>query len=116
MQQYKNCDSTSLKEQKVAKNYGFIFTVIYVILFPILLYFSLFSFMAFDNPRMTTPLGLTYIFLFLSIPLSIPIALFLLWLKYLRGEYQKTLVFCTLPLLTATVSIILVKLLEALFL
>jgi hypothetical protein len=116
MQQYKSNNSISLKVQKKAKNYGLISTVAYGILFPILLYLSLFSFMAFDNPRMTIPLGLTYIFLFLSIPLSIPIALFFIWLKYSHAEYKKALVFCALPLLTASISTFLVKLLEVLFL
>ncbi len=104
-----------LKRQKLAKCWGLISTVIYFVLFPILLYFSLFSFMAFDDPHMTIPLGWTYIFLFLSIPFSIPIALFFIWMKYSRAEYQKSMVFCGLPLLITIISICIVELLDVLF-
>jgi len=110
-----NYSDIFLKKQKMTKLCGFISTVIYLVLFPILLYFSLFSFMAFDDPHMTVPLGWTYILLFLSIPLSIPIALFFIWLKYSRAEYQKSMIFCGLPLLIATISIGIVELLDALF-
>lgn len=110
-------DSNDLspKKQRMAKRCGFISTLLYLLLFPMLFYFSLFSFMAFDNPHMTIALGSTYIFLFLSIPLSIPTAIFFIWLKYSRGEYQKSLVFCTLPLLIATISMGLIELLDTLF-
>ena len=101
--------------QKIAKRYAVISTTIYLILFPLLLYFSLFSFMVFDNPRMTVPLGLTYISLFLSIPISIPISIFLVWLMYSRAEYYKVLIFCALPLMATASSFLLIELLGIVF-
>ena len=109
----KNND-VSLKERKMIKRYASLSTIVYLILFPVLLYISLFSFMAFDNPHMTVFLGLTYISLILFIPLSIPLSIFLIWWKYSRAQYRKALVFCALPLLTATISIFIIELLDVL--
>jgi len=88
------------KSKKCAKRCAVSFTIIYVILFPFLFYMAMLSSMIFDNPHMTTTLGLSIIFTTFCIPLSIPVSIYLMWSRYFQGLYKKTGFFCTLPPLT----------------
>lgn len=99
------------KEKKSTKRFATIFTMIYVILFPFLFYMAMLSGMIFDNPHMTNTLGLTIIFTTFCIPLSIPVSIYLIWSRYLRGQYKKAVFFCWLPLLTLVVVCFLIEIL-----
>lgn len=93
-------DGEEKKNQKSAKRCAVGFTILYIILFLPFFYMGLLSSMVFDNPRMTVPIGLSIIFLTLLISLSMPVSIYLMWSRYLRGEYRKTLIFCALPIFT----------------
>lgn len=84
-------------------------TIIYLLLFPFLFFMSLFSFMAFDNPHMTTFMGLSFIFLFLCIPLSIPVSIFFMWRRYFQMQYSKACFHCAVPIVTAFVNYFLIE-------
>jgi hypothetical protein len=90
------------------------FTIAYIILFFPFFYMGLFSSMTFDNPRMTVPVGLSIMFFIFLIPFSIPISIYLMWSRYLRGQYQKTRIFCVLPFFTFIGVSFIVEVLRAL--
>ena len=102
------------KVKKTAKCLAVISTLIYIVLFPPFFYMGLLSSMIFDNPRMTAPVGLSIIFLTLLISLSMPVSIYLIWSRYLRGLYKKTLFFCALPLMTFIGVSLITVLLESL--
>ena len=80
-------DSTPGK--RLAKFCGIMWTTAYIVLFPILLYFSFFSLMVFDNPHMTAFWGFFIVFLVVLIPLSMPISIYLSWKLYNKARYGK---------------------------
>lgn len=90
-------DGEEEKNRKSAKHCIAGFTVLYMVLFLPLFYMGLLSSMIFDNPRMTVPIGLSIIFFTLLISLSMPVSIYLMWSRYLRGEYKKIRIFCALP-------------------
>jgi hypothetical protein len=68
-------------------------TWIYLILFPVVFYYGLFSaMMAFNDATM--------IFIFTLIPLSMPVSIYFIWSRYLREDYKKARLFCFLPIFT----------------
>jgi hypothetical protein len=99
-------------EEKRAQRWIIISTVVYSFLVPFLFWMSLFSFMAFDDPHMTKLLGLLFIFLFLCIPLSIPVAIFFMWRRYFQKQYAKARFYCSIPLVTALACYFATKFLE----
>lgn len=100
--------------KKTTKYLAVVSTFIYIVLFPFFFYMGLLSSMVFDNPRMTTPVGLSIVFLTLLISLSMPVSIYLIWSRYLRGLYKKALFFCTLPLITFIGVSLITALLEVL--
>jgi len=104
-------DLTPSKERQFSCRLISFSTIIYLLLFPFLFYMSLFSFMAFDNPRMTTFLGLLFIFLFLCIPLSIPVSIFFMWRRYFQMQYSKAHFHCAVPIITGFVNYTLIEVL-----
>ncbi len=75
-------------------------TIIYSLLFPVLVYFALFSAMVFDSPGLSLLRGLSIIFIISLIPLSLPVSIDLMWSSYVGEEYSKTLIFWSVPWLT----------------
>lgn len=90
----------SLKRR--AKICAVAWSIIYSLLFPLLAYFALFSAMVFDKPDLSVLKGLSIIFILSLIPLSLPISIDLMWSSYVGEEYNKTLIFWSLPWLTLT--------------
>jgi len=86
--------------KRKAKICSTVWTVIYILLFPLLVYFALFSAMAFDSPHISTLKGLSIIFFVSLIPLSLPVSIDLMWSSYVCEEYDKTLIFWSVPWLT----------------
>lgn len=101
-------DTTDIKEKRSTKKWLSISTIFYICLFPFLFYFSLFSFMVFDNPNMTTVMGIFFIFLFLTIPISIPVSVFLMWRRYFQMQYSKASFHCCIPIITLVASYFLI--------
>lgn len=86
--------------KKKAKVCAILWTIIYVVLFPLLSYFALFSAMVFDSPHISLLNGLSIIFIISLIPLSLPVSIDLMWSSYVCEEYRKTLIFWSVPWLT----------------
>lgn len=94
-------ETESIKSLKrKAKVCAIAWTIIYVLLLPFLSYFVLLLFMIFDNPGLSIPKGLSIIFTFSLIPLSLPVSVDLMWSSYVCKEYGKTLFFWSVPWLT----------------
>ncbi len=74
------------------------YTIIYIILFPCLVYMSMLSPMVIDGPH-TPPflvaLNISAVFL---IPLSIPVSIYLMWSRTFRNQREKARFFSRLPL------------------
>lgn len=90
-------------------------TIIYALLFPIFSYFALLSAMVFDNPQLSIPVGLSIIFLFSLIPLSLPLSIELMWSSFMCEEYSRTLIFWSLPWVTIIFVMILESIISFLF-
>ena len=86
------------KARKKAKRSAWLATIIYLVLFPFLFMLAGASILVFDSPSMPIPLGLSIIFVYFCVPLSIPISVYFVWSRYLRGDYQESRRFCLMPL------------------
>src|SRR5690348_13622349 len=83
-------------------------TVVYVLLFPFLLYMGLLSSMVSDSPRITPFFVGVIMFIVFCIPLSIPVSIYLMWSRYFRKQYDKARLFSRMPVyVTAGVFILL---------
>jgi hypothetical protein len=100
-------------EQKRSKKYAWIATIIYLLLFPILIGLAGASFMVFDSSSMTIIGGLSLIFMYFCIPVSIPITLYLVWSRYTQGKYRQSRVFCLIPLVILIMTAIYDSLISA---
>jgi hypothetical protein len=60
--------------KKRAKVCAIIWTIVYIVFFPLLCYFALLSAMVFDSPHMPPLNGLSTIFTISLIPLSLPVS------------------------------------------
>jgi threonine/homoserine/homoserine lactone efflux protein len=72
-------------------------TIIYVLLFPFLLYMGLLSSMVSDSPRITPFFVGVIMFIVFCIPLSIPVSIYLMWSRYFRKQYDKVHLFSRMP-------------------
>ncbi len=86
------------KDQKKTKRCAWIATIIYLLLLPFLFMMAVASIMVFDCPDMAVPIGLSIIFMYFCVPLSIPFTLYLIWSRYSRNDYKKSRQFCLIPL------------------
>jgi hypothetical protein len=100
-------------EQKRSKKWAWIATIIYLFLFPILVGLAGASFMVFDSPSMTVIGGLSLIFLYFCIPISIPITLYLVWSRYKQEKYRQSRLLCLIPLAILTMTAICDSLISA---
>lgn len=83
-------------------------TVIYVLLFPFLLYMGLLSSMVSDSPRITPFFVGVIMFIVFCMPLSIPVSIYLMWSRYFRKQYDEARLFSRMPVyVTAGVFILL---------
>lgn len=72
-------------------------TTFYLILLPFAAAFAVGSLLAFDSPSLPIPIGLTIIFLYWCIPISIPITIYLMWRQYSTGNYKKSRYLLWIP-------------------
>lgn len=103
------------KAKKRARWCSIIFTSVYVILFPFILYLSLLSVMIFDKPSMPTALGLWIMFMFFCIPLSMVVSVCLIWRNYFLDNLKKTYLHCMLPFFCSAVAIAFNVILQTIF-
>ena len=85
-------------ERKKAKRWAWTTTVVYLVLFPFLLMLALASVMVFDRPNTSILFGLGLIFMYFLMPLSIPCTFYLVWSRYMHGNYQQSRRFCWIPI------------------
>lgn len=102
--------------RRCSKICGTICTLLYLILSPFLFYMALLSSMIFAKPSMTIPVGLSIMALIFCIPLSMLISIYLIWSRYNRKEYKKSLLFCALPFSITIVVVIVSSMLQIIFL
>ncbi|GAB4229608.1 MAG: hypothetical protein Tsb0021_07430 [Chlamydiales bacterium] len=100
MSSYQNAAEPIQNLKRKAKICAVVWTMIYVLLLPLLSYFVLLSTMIFDDPHLSIPKGLFIIFTLSLIPLSLPLSVDLMWSSYVCEEYGKTLFFWLIPWLT----------------
>ena len=93
-------------DRKKTKKCAWIATVIYLILFPFFFMFAVTNIMIFDSPSMSVPFGLSIIFLFFCIPLSIPFTFYFVWSRYSQGKYKRSRQLCQLPLYIAMTAFV----------
>ena len=90
-------------------------TIIYVLLFPFLLYMGLLSSMVSDSPRITPFFVGVIMFIVFCIPLSIPLSIYLMWSRYFRKQYDKAHLFSRMPFYVMTGVFILLGILPYLY-
>lgn len=101
-------DFTEDKQRTVSKYLAIAATIIYVLLFPFLLGIAFSSLMVFDKPNLSTFFGLMIIFAFFFIPLSIIPSVIFIWSNYSKSKYKKMYFYCFLPVLTFSLSMLLI--------
>jgi hypothetical protein len=73
-------------------------TVVYIILFPLMVLFSATSVLVFDSPSMPALAGLVIIAGYVCVPCSIPYALCCAWRRFSNQKYKESCRYCLLPL------------------
>lgn len=94
-----NIDQTEQLQQKHSKRSGIIATILYILALYPLGGFGMYSIMIFCDH--SCPFSLLYLLFTLgamSTPLSILLAIFLIWRNYLKQNYKRVRFFCYLPL------------------
>lgn len=92
-----NMTNASSSERKKTKMGAWITTLVYLILFPFLLMLAFASVMVFDRPNTPIAFGLGLIFMYFLMPLSIPYALYLMWSRYVQGDYKQSQRYYWIP-------------------
>ena len=87
-------------KMKLVKYFAILWTLVYTALYPLVFQYATYSGMVFDGPRITAFQGFTFMALVFSIPFSMPLSVYLIWSRYLRGCYREAIFFCFLPFLT----------------
>lgn len=94
----KSMMSTSDSERKKTKRWAWITTIVYLLVFPFLLVLAFTSVMVFDRPNTSIAFGLGLIFMYFLMPLSIPCTLYLVWSRYVQGDYKDSRRYYWTPL------------------
>lgn len=93
-------------DRRKSKRYALGATIIYLFLLPFSLLLAGASVMVFDSPGTYVAVGLAIISLYLCIALSMPLSLYFIWSRYLKGNYKNILPFCLIPLYVAAATFI----------
>ena len=93
-----NMMNASSSERRKAKRRAWITTIAYLILFPFLLMLAFASVMVFDRPNTSIAFGLGLIFMYFLMPLSMPCALYLMWSRYVQGDYKQSRRYYWIPI------------------
>lgn len=93
-----NTSISNETERKRAKMIAWTGTVAYLVFFPFLLMLAFASIMVFDRPNTSMLFGLVLIFLYFLMPFSILFTFYLVWSRYLQGDFKKSQRFCWVPL------------------
>lgn len=99
-------------EKRRAGLIGFTCSFIYLACFFLSFYLFVFAPSLLGNPEMTTAIGLTLVFLSFLTPLSIIVAIALIWNRYLKEDYKGVYKACLIPPFSFLTVIILFKLIS----
>lgn len=105
--------NASSSERKKTKRWAWITTIIYLILFPFLLMLACASVMVFDRPNTPIAFGLGLIFMYFLMPLSIPCTFYLVWSRYMQGDYKQSRSYYWIPVYVIGVVLISFALMDA---
>ena len=105
---YAMIDDARQREQTSTRRWIWVVMLIYLILFPFLLYASLFSFMIFERPVMKA-FQLIIVALFLSIPLSIPVSIYFMWRRYFQKKYSEVRFYFVVPIITTAICYFMIE-------
>src|SRR2546426_795992 len=89
----------SLKQKELKRkltNY----TIIYIVLFPVLWIAGMVSPMVTSGPSTPDSLVLPLILLVFLMPISVPVSIYLMWSRYCSKKYDKARIFARLPIFT----------------
>jgi hypothetical protein len=103
-------------DQKTAKVFGLICTLVYLALFFLSFYAIIFLPSLYGNPDMTSKIGVLLVFLSLLPPLSIVISIGLIWNRYFSQDYLGVYISCLIPIATIIFVVVLMKIIQVLFL
>jgi hypothetical protein len=81
-------------------------TIIYLLSCPFIFWAALWSMLIFDKPSMTISIGLTIIFLFLCVPLSMLLSIWQMWSKYRKAKYRQARRLWMLPFFALALAIL----------
>src|SRR5260221_6342326 len=83
--------------QKFAKVTAIVWTILYCFAFPFLLMKALSSHSMLTNPTVTFASGMTIICMDYVAAFVIPLGLYLMWISYKRGNYERCHFFGVMP-------------------
>lgn len=87
----------SPRHKRTALIFTIVWTVIYILIFPLLMLATFLSMMVFDSPSISVLEGLSFIFMCSLFPLSLLVAISLMWSSYRSEKYKKTFIFGSIP-------------------
>jgi hypothetical protein len=90
-------EETDLSQKKDTRIFVWIATVLYLIFFLPCLQFWCMTGMVFDSDAVSRLFGFIFILAWLTVPLSMPISVILIWRRYCKGDYIKANIFCLIP-------------------
>ncbi len=96
---------TSCRKKTIRRWLTFL-TLVYLVFFPLYCLTALIVHVQFRHELLSFGLGLVYVILFYSIPVSIPISIYLMWFNYRKCQYRRAYIFCALPILIWSITLI----------
>lgn len=94
-----------MDELKKTKIYAWSATIVYALAFPFLVIMAFMSLFFSDDPNVSSGLALLNSLLFFSVPVSIPISLFLIWTGY-KKNYKRARRLCFVPLILLILAVL----------
>ena len=100
---------TSDKNTMGSRIFTWCWIFIYTLAFPFVFSWSLLSYMVFDSPSITALQGYSVIALFMSVPISMLVAIKLMVSGCARKNYAKARWYFGIPLVVFTLAIVLIE-------
>jgi membrane protein YdbS with pleckstrin-like domain len=91
-------EEAASKQKKVTRIFAWISTALYLIFFLPVFRAWLFMVAILESSNVSQLFGSIYLFAWLTVPLSMPISVILIWHRYCKKEYAKANIFCLIPI------------------
>ncbi len=92
--------------KKPVKRWLTFLTIVDLFFFPIYCVTALIVHEQFCHQLFSFGIGLVYVILFYSIPVSIPISIYLMWSNYRKCQYRRAYIYCASPILIWMITLI----------